>query len=114
MKWLSRIIAAVLFIFFFILALKNTQETALYFFWGYELRGPLVLIVLCFFLAGTALGLLAMIPTVFSSRLELSRQKKKFNEIIQVQESQKKTGVTPASASDSTVSNDKPSETQTG
>ncbi len=70
--------------------------------------------MLCFFLAGTALGLLAMIPTVFRSRLELSRQKKKLNEIIQVQESQKKTGVTPASASDSTVSNDKPSETQTG
>ena len=38
MKWLSRIIAIVFFIFFFGLALKNTQETALYFFWGYELR----------------------------------------------------------------------------
>lgn len=114
MKWLSRIIATVLFIFFFILALKNTQETALYFFWEYELRGPLVLIVLCFFLAGAALGLLAMIPTVFRSRRELSKQKKKLNEIIQVQESQKKTGVTPASASDNTVSDGKPSEIQTG
>ena len=105
MKWLSRIIAAVLFIFFFILALKNTQETALYFFWGYEL------LVLCFFLAGAVLGLLAMIPTVFRSRLELSRQKKKLNEIMQVQEAQKKTGTEPTSGN--TVSDGKPSETQT-
>lgn len=111
MKWLSRIIAAVLFIFFFILALKNTQETALYFFWEYEVRGPLVLIVLCFFLAGAVLGLLAMIPSVFRSRLELSRQKKKLNEIIQVQESQKKT--VSESASGSTISDGKPPETQT-
>ena len=111
MKWLSRIIAAVLFIFFFILALKNTQETALYFFWGYELRGPLVLIVLCFFLAGAVLGLLAMIPTVFRSRLELSRQKKKLNEITLIQESQKQTGTVPASGNN--VSDDKPSETKT-
>ena len=111
MKWLSRIIAAGLFIFFFILALKNTQETALYFFWGYELRGPLVLIVLCFFLAGAVLGLLAMIPTVFRSRLELSRQKKKLNEIMQVQEAQKKTSTEPTSGN--TVSDGKPSETQT-
>lgn len=64
MKWLSRIITLVLFIFFFVLALKNTQETALYFFWGYELRGPLVLIVLCFFVAGAFLGLMTMIPVV--------------------------------------------------
>ena len=89
MKWLSRIIAAVLFIFFFILALKNTQETALYFFWGYELRGPLVL----------------------RSRIELSRQKKKLDEIVQLQKSQQKTGI--ASAPDSIVSDGKPSETQT-
>ena len=111
MKWLSRIIAAVLVIFFFILALKNTQETALYFFWGYELRGPLVLIVLCFFLAGAALGLLAMIPAVLRSRIELSRQKKKLDEIVQLQKSQQKTGI--ASAPDSIVSDGKPSETQT-
>ncbi len=76
MKWLSRIIAIVFFIFFFGLALKNTQETALYFFWGYELRGPLVLIVLCFFIAGCILGLLAMTPMIFRQRRELARLRK--------------------------------------
>lgn len=81
MKWLSRIIALALFIFFFVLALKNTQETALYFFWGYELRGPLVLVVLCFFITGCFLGLLAMIPVIFRSRRELSRQRKRIAEL---------------------------------
>ena len=76
MKWLSRIIAIVFFIFFFSLALKNTQETALYFFWGNELRGPLVLIVLCFFIAGCILGLLAMTPMMFRQRRELNRLRK--------------------------------------
>ena len=74
MKWLSRIITLVLFIFFFVLALKNTQETALYFFWGYELRGPLVLIVLCFFVVGAFLGLMTMIPVVFRRQRELAKQ----------------------------------------
>ncbi len=80
MKWLSRIIAIVFFIFFFSLALKNTQETALYFFWGYELRGPLVLIVLCFFIAGCILGLLAMTPMIFRQRRELGRFRKSVQE----------------------------------
>lgn len=76
MKWLTRIIAIAFFIFFFGLALKNTQETALYFFWGYELRGPLVLIVLCFFIGGCILGLLAMTPMMFRQRRALSRFRK--------------------------------------
>lgn len=80
MKWLSRIIAIVFFIFFFSLALKNTQETVLFFFWGYELRGPLVLIVLCFFIAGCILGLLAMTPMIFRQRRELNRFRKNSSE----------------------------------
>lgn len=91
MKWLSRIITLVLFIFFFVLALKNTQETALYFFGGHELRGPLVLIVLCFFIAGAFLGLAAMTPAVFRSQRELARQRKKIAELEQTREIQPKT-----------------------
>ncbi len=90
MKWLSRIIAIAFFIFFFGLALKNTQETALYFFWGYELRGPLVLIVLCFFLAGCVLGLLAMIPMIFRQRRELTRLRKSSEESRQKENVEKK------------------------
>ncbi|MCZ4064259.1 LapA family protein [Oxalobacter aliiformigenes] len=101
MKWLSRIITLVLFIFFFVLALKNTQETALYFFWGYELRGPLVLIVLCFFVAGAFLGLMTMIPVVFRRQRELAKQRKRIAELEQAQETHVKTNET---SSASTVS----------
>ncbi|WP_293778120.1 lipopolysaccharide assembly protein LapA domain-containing protein, partial [uncultured Oxalicibacterium sp.] len=56
MKIVFRILAAILFIVFFGFALKNTQEVALQFFMGYELRGPLVLLLLGFFACGAALG----------------------------------------------------------
>ena len=60
---------------------------------------------------GMVEGMLAMIPAVLRSRIELSRQKKKLDEIVQLQKSQQKTGI--ASAPDSIVSDGKPSETQT-
>lgn len=76
MKILFRVVAAILFVIFFGFALKNTQEAALQFFLGYEIRGPLVLLLLGFFATGAALGVLAMMPTVFRYRRDLSKQKK--------------------------------------
>jgi uncharacterized integral membrane protein len=76
MKILFRVFAAILFIMFFGFALKNTQEVALMFFMGYEIRGPLVLLILGFFAVGATLGVLAMTPTVFRHRRELTRQRK--------------------------------------
>jgi len=49
MKIVFRIVALILFIVFFGFALKNTQEVALRFFFDYEMRGPLVLLLLAFF-----------------------------------------------------------------
>lgn len=76
MKILFRIIAAILFVLFFGFALKNTQEAALRFFFDYEIRGPLVMLLLGFFVGGASLGILAMLPTLFRYRRELGRQKK--------------------------------------
>jgi len=76
MKYVFRILAALLFVVFFGFALKNTQEVVLSFFWGYELRGPLVLLLLGFFVAGAVFGIVAMLPTVFRQRREVSRQKR--------------------------------------
>jgi len=70
MKFVSTIVGIVLFILFFGFALKNTQEVDLHFFLQYELRGPLVLMLLAFFVAGAALGILALTPTVFRQRRE--------------------------------------------
>lgn len=76
MKLLFRIIATVLFVIFFGFALKNTQETALHFFLGYEIRGPLVLLLLGFFAGGAVMGVLAMTPMLFRHRRELTKMKK--------------------------------------
>lgn len=76
MKYVFRIVAALLFVVFFGFALKNTQEAVLSFFWGYELRGPLVLLLLAFFVAGAAFGIAAMLPTVLRQRREVARQKR--------------------------------------
>jgi putative membrane protein len=75
MKILSRIIAVIIFVAFFGFALKNTDEVTLHFF-GYDIRQPLALMLLAFFAMGAALGVLAMTPTVFRHRRELSRHKK--------------------------------------
>lgn len=76
MKLVFKLIAVVLFVIFFGLALKNTQEVTLYFFWNYEMRGPLVLLLLGFFAAGSILGVLAMVPMTFRNRRELSKHRK--------------------------------------
>ena len=73
MKFVSTIVGLILFILFFGFALKNTQAVDLHFFLNYELRGPLVLMLLAFFIAGAALGILAVTPTVFRQRRERTR-----------------------------------------
>ncbi|HEU4777377.1 MAG TPA: LapA family protein [Telluria sp.] len=75
MKFISTIIGFVLFVLFFGFALKNTQEVDLHFFLNYELRGPLVLMLLGFFVAGAVLGVLALTPTVFRHRRETNKHK---------------------------------------
>ena len=75
MKLVSTISGIILFILFFGFALKNTQEVDLHFFLNYELRGPLVLMLLAFFVSGAALGILAVTPTVFRHRRERSQHK---------------------------------------
>jgi uncharacterized integral membrane protein len=75
MKFISTLIGFVIFILFFGFALKNTQEVDLHLFLHYELRGPLVLMLLGFFVSGAALGVLALTPTVFRHRRETNQHK---------------------------------------
>lgn len=76
MKIILRIITALLFLLFFAFALKNTQEATLEFFLDYRFTGPLVVLLLGFFIGGAILGVLAMSPTVFRYRREAARQRK--------------------------------------
>lgn len=75
MKFISAIAGLFLFILFFGFALMNTQVVELHFFLNYELRGPLVLMLLGLFVAGASLGILALTPTVLRQRREANRQK---------------------------------------
>lgn len=45
------------------------------FFFGADWQAPLIIIVLAFFAAGAALGVLSLLGTVFSLRREVSRLK---------------------------------------
>lgn len=76
MKILFRIVAAILFILFFGFAIKNTHEATLYTFLGHDIKAPLVLLLLAFFIGGAALGIAAMLPTLFRHRRDLARHKK--------------------------------------
>jgi uncharacterized integral membrane protein len=74
MKFVSTLVGCVLFVFFFSFALKNTAQVDVY-FPGFDLHGPLVLMLLGFFVAGAFLGILAVTPTVFRHRRESSQHK---------------------------------------
>jgi uncharacterized integral membrane protein len=79
MKFVSTIVGLIVFILFFGFALKNTQEVNLHFFLDYELRGPLVLMLLGSFVAGAILGVLALTPTVFRHRRAVTKQQSAIN-----------------------------------
>ena len=76
MKFLLKMLSLIVAILFFGFALKNTQEAALNFFLGYEIRGPLVLLLTGFLLIGATLGVFGMLPTYVRQRRELSRNRK--------------------------------------
>ncbi len=75
MKFVTSIVGVILFILFFGFAMKNDHQVDLNFFLGYELRGPLVLMLLAFFVAGAAFGILAVTPKVIRHRRETTKHK---------------------------------------
>ena len=74
MKFVSTVVGCILFVLFFSFALKNTAQVDL-FFPGFDVHGPLVLMLLAFFVAGVFLGILAVMPTVFRHRRESSQHR---------------------------------------
>jgi lipopolysaccharide assembly protein A len=63
--WLFR---AFIFFALFAFALNNQQEVAVHWFFGFEWRAPMVIIVLAAFAAGCAIGVLAMVPRWWRQR----------------------------------------------
>lgn len=95
MKLLFRIVAVILFLIFFGFALKNTEEVVLRFFLNYEIKSPLVLLLLGFFAVGAVFGVLAITPTMFRYRRDLSKQKKAIVALQKEHEAQELARVQP-------------------
>ena len=69
--WLAR---AFVFFALFAFALNNQQESAVRWFFGYEWRAPMVIVVLAAFAGGCAFGVLAMVPSWWKHRRVARRQ----------------------------------------
>jgi putative membrane protein len=63
--WLFR---AFIFFTLFAFALNNQQEAAVRWFFGFEWRAPMVIVVLVAFGAGSAFGVLSMVPSWWRHR----------------------------------------------
>jgi lipopolysaccharide assembly protein A len=59
---------AAIFLILFAFALNNQEDVQVHFFWGLQWRSPLVLVLLGFFAAGVAVGVLGMVPRWWRQR----------------------------------------------
>ena len=73
MRILTWAIRIALFVLLLAFAAKNTDPVTLRFYFGLVWQAPLVALLLAFFAAGVALGLMAMFGSWFAQRRELSR-----------------------------------------
>ena len=64
-KWSA---SAAIFFTLFAFALNNQQPATLHFFFGRQWQTPMVLVVLCAFAVGLAVGVLAMVPRWWKHR----------------------------------------------
>jgi lipopolysaccharide assembly protein A len=68
MRVLAWLVRAFIFFTLFAFALNNQQEVAVHWFFGFEWRAPMVIVVLAAFAAGCAIGVLAMVPRWWRQR----------------------------------------------
>lgn len=76
MPYLNWILRVALFIVLLGFAVKNDQPITLRYFFGYEWQSSLVIVLLIFFAAGAAVGVLAMLPNGLKQRREIARLKR--------------------------------------
>jgi len=73
MRLIAWALRAFIFFALFAFALNNQQEALVHWFFGFEWRAPLVIVVLAAFAAGCAIGVLAMVPAWWRHRREAQR-----------------------------------------
>lgn len=86
MKYLVWTFRILLFLVLLGFALKNDQPVVLHYFFGYQWEASLILILLIFFTAGAALGVMVMLFTLLRQRKELSSLKKEIQALSKTEE----------------------------
>ena len=71
MRYLSWLFKIILFLLLLGFAVKNTETAVLRYYLGYEWQAPLVLILLVFFCAGAAVGVIASLSYIFKQRSKM-------------------------------------------
>jgi putative membrane protein len=68
MRALAWLVRAFVFFALFAFALNNQQEVAVHWFFGLQWQAPMVIVVLCAFASGCAVGAQAMVPSWWRQR----------------------------------------------
>lgn len=68
MRALNWLLRAFIFFTLFAFALNNQQEVTVQWFFGFEWRAPMVIVLVAAFAAGCAIGVLAMVPRWWRQR----------------------------------------------
>jgi putative membrane protein len=76
MRYLIRLFWAVLFLFLLSFATKNTETIVLRYYFNYEWRAPLILVLLLFLAFGVVIGILSCLGKFFKQRREIITFKK--------------------------------------
>jgi len=75
MRYLLWILKFALFVLILSFAAKNTETVSLRYYLGYEWQAPLVLVLLIFFCAGVAVGIIASLGHLFRQRRQIAALK---------------------------------------
>ncbi len=76
MRYFNWVFRAALFLVLLGFAVKNDQSVTLRYFFGYEWQTSLVVVLLIFFAAGAAVGILSMLGNILQQRREITRLQK--------------------------------------
>ncbi|HEY0664627.1 MAG TPA: LapA family protein [Gallionella sp.] len=76
MRYFNWFLRVVLFLALLGLAVKNDQPITMRYFFGFEWQSSLVVILLLFFAAGAAVGVLSMLASLLKQRLEIASLKR--------------------------------------
>ncbi len=72
MKYLIWLFRGALFLILLGFAVKNDEPVVLRYFFGYEWHSSLIVVLLLFFAAGSAIGMLALLGNLLRQRKELA------------------------------------------